>query len=401
LKRGSKGSRSTFVTSMYNAHHARRATPTTMDGRVAWIPNSASARNSGAFDALAPVEPSDDALADRAALAAAAQARYELWSAENTESQGASSALGLHPSKHTFRDRHIEKELHGLMSFRIGPRTERERIAAARAEHRILKRPVFENPGSNTMGMVFSYQRRGYLLRQRMKSLEVGGPMRFNALTESERIMDSKHRAAVHHVPLEQSAEELRERADQVAMYRRANKARWVAERDFHRGPRALREPFAPFASLAIEPYREIPDHDTYGLLNFGHTRVRDTRLEVRAAPRRALVALCRLRRERRRVAPSRAPVAHPASLPLAPAADGPCGLQKRGAFRRIPGQHDEIVHVERAAGALAERAQNLLSRGRVRSRERGDALSLKLISSRQPDRKARPSLTLIRPAPS
>lgn len=268
-----------------------------MDGRVAWIPSSPSGQrpiSDALSSAEAPYEPTEEELAHRNTLALAAQGRYDVWAASNTESPSVGSSMGtqgLHPSKHTFRDRDTTKELHSTMSFRLGHRTEKERIAASISEHPFLKRPLYESPGANTIGMKFSYQRRGYLMRQRMKSMEVGGPWRFSALTEGQRIMDGRDARTMS---FPQSEEEQRLHKDAHAMYRRPTKDKWVGGRDFHRGPRPLREPFNRFESLANEPYVERPDQDTYGNLNFGHARVRNKALEVRAflAPR-APPALC------------------------------------------------------------------------------------------------------------
>lgn len=266
---------------MINMYQTKRTIPTTMDGLPVW---KVGVAKTPIAQALLP--DTDGAAAKRNALAAVAQARYDTWSSLNAEDDEPHASLEKHPSEHTFRDRNVAKELHetSRMNFRRF-NTEKERIDQAVANFHIIKRPVYESPGAYTLGTYYAFTRRGYLMRQRMKSMEVGGPMRFGAAIGGERIRESIKAASMLDVLSgEGDPEEQRQKQLAHAMYRPQHKDKWVDKHDFHRGRRPLREPFGKFATLS-GPYVETLDADTYGNLNYGHTRVRVPEREMSSTP--------------------------------------------------------------------------------------------------------------------
>jgi len=262
---------------MHTARRAQGALPTASNGRPAWIPNDPNGTRPKLDETLGH---DDEAIMRRNTLAQTAQERYDVWAA--TTDAPELEELSIHPSRHTFRGRDVGKELHGSgsrMVFRAF-NSEQERVVAAAREHSSssLKQPVYSNPGRYTIGTTYSFTRRGYLARQRMKSMELGGPMRYQSPTERERIMDAKRLEAVLDVLDEYSPEVARAKSEQFLMYKRQEKDKWVGARDFYRGgSTGILNRFQG----SDEKHREVPDQDTYGLLNFGHVRVRVPAKEI------------------------------------------------------------------------------------------------------------------------
>lgn len=276
----------------------------TRDGLVPWVPPSATRTGVAPLFPEPLPEPDEETLEHRHTLAASAQARYDMWAAttlgwDDDEDKKAKEA---HPSQHTFRDRVPAKELHGRMSF-ARHASHAARIAEAEAANRrYLKRPQYQDPGLNTIGMTFSFHRQGYHMRQRMKSMEVGGPMRFQAQTESERIMEENVKASARDVFSATVPSEHEHPRAAVAAQREGARARWVGPRDFDSTSMHPRKQLSPPSALlgAGEPYRDTLDQDCYGNLNYGHTRVRDPALEVRSAMRGRATSAGSVRRLRR-----------------------------------------------------------------------------------------------------